>query len=477
MRAGEGSRAGSVALVSMPFAFIETPSMGPSLLRARLEDDGVPAQVSYLTLDFARRVGRETYDAIAHQPGISCLAGDWLFAEQLHDRTEAEREGFLAAVRDGTIGTAASGRHDVEAFVRHLETAARAIPAFLDDWCERLLAQRPRIVGFTSVFQQHVASLALARRLRERDPDVFLVMGGPACDDVMGVETAARFPELSAVVYGEADEAFAALVARVLAGEPVDDLPGVYTPEKAARTPRQPGRCESTAPIRELDALPAVAYDDYLASLRASGLAGAVRPELMIEAARGCWWGAKHHCTFCGLNDVTMAYRHKSACRVVREIEGLHALAPGALLFFTDPIFHMGHFRDLLPELAARGAPASLFFETKANLREELVAWDTRPCAREPRAAFSGAARDAFLASAAPSERPALAEALEDLEDRGLLFRDGDALVNLAVDASRYPELGATPDVTYVRHQKLALLERVRELAGGTVREEALAHA
>jgi radical SAM superfamily enzyme YgiQ (UPF0313 family) len=31
-----------------------------------------------------------------------------------------------------------------------------------------------------------------------------------------------------------------------------------------------------------------------------------------METARGCWWGAKHHCTFCGLNQNDMAFRAKS---------------------------------------------------------------------------------------------------------------------------------------------------------------------
>ena len=39
-----------------------------------------------------------------------------------------------------------------------------------------IVARRPRIVGFTSVFQQHVASLALAKRLRRALPDVFLMI-------------------------------------------------------------------------------------------------------------------------------------------------------------------------------------------------------------------------------------------------------------------------------------------------------------
>jgi magnesium-protoporphyrin IX monomethyl ester (oxidative) cyclase len=44
---------------------------------------------------------------------------------------------------------------------------------------------------------------------------------------------------------------------------------------------------------------------------------------LLLETSRGCWWGAKQHCTFCGLNGGAMAFRSKSAERVVEEIRYL----------------------------------------------------------------------------------------------------------------------------------------------------------
>ena len=41
---------------------------------------------------------------------------------------------------------------------------------------------------------------------------------------------------------------------------------------------------------------------DYFRALDASGAAPDVAPTLLFETSRGCWWGAKSHCTFCGLN-------------------------------------------------------------------------------------------------------------------------------------------------------------------------------
>jgi hypothetical protein len=76
------------------------------------------------------------------------------------------------------------------------------------------------------------------------------------------------------------------------------------------------------------------------------------RPPLLLpETARGCWWGEKHHCTFCGLNGATMAFRKKSPDRVLSELvelSGKHRL----LRFQTvDNIIAMSYFRDVLPRI------------------------------------------------------------------------------------------------------------------------------
>src|SRR5207237_773164 len=46
-------------------------------------------------------------------------------------------------------------------------------------------------------------------------------------------------------------------------------------------------------------------------------------PMMLIETARGCWWGEKSHCTFCGLNSSGMEFRAKSADKVIEELEVL----------------------------------------------------------------------------------------------------------------------------------------------------------
>ena len=108
-------------------------------------------------------------------------------------------------------------------------------PGRLDECLETLMRDRPRIVGFTSIFQQHTASLALARRLKRQWPSTFVVFGGANCEGVMGAETVRSFPYVDAAVSGEADLVFPDLVRRVLDGVSVSDLPGVRTRDRVER--------------------------------------------------------------------------------------------------------------------------------------------------------------------------------------------------------------------------------------------------
>lgn len=125
--------------------------------------------------------------------------------------------------------------------------------------------------------------------------------------------------------------------------------------------------------IREMDQLPMPDFTDYFRDLERSGAASGVVPTLLFETSRGCWWGAKHHCTFCGLNGQSMAFRSKSAPRALAELEYLLDRWGVELVEAVDNILDMKYFRDLLPMLAAKNRSAQIFYEVKANLTRKQV--------------------------------------------------------------------------------------------------------
>ncbi|MBX3170260.1 MAG: RiPP maturation radical SAM C-methyltransferase [Candidatus Eremiobacteraeota bacterium] len=117
-------------------------------------------------------------------------------------------------------------------------------------------------------------------------------------------------------------------------------------------------------------------FDDYFEALRASGLD--ILPGLVMETSRGCWWGQKHHCTFCGLNGSGMVYRSKSKERVLQEIERLAERYQIRRFFIVDNILDHAHLKSIMPMLAAREQPFHLFYETKSNLKKEQLELQSR---------------------------------------------------------------------------------------------------
>ena len=92
-----------------------------------------------------------------------------------------------------------------------------------------------------------------------------------------------------------------------------------------------------------------------------------------MESSRGCWWGQKHHCTFCGLNGEGMEFRQKPAERVLSEIHDLTDVWSAKRFFLADNIMPMNYFKSLLPQLAEWAEHPTLFYEVKANLNREQI--------------------------------------------------------------------------------------------------------
>lgn len=362
-----------VLLLCMPFSSVFLPSIGLSLLKACLARRGIAAKVRYFSIGFAERVGQAFYCGIAtdDRPSSDELAGEWIFSSALHEddaETGYVEEVLLkrAPATEGLLEPASP------ALVAAIRNARAEAGLFLDRCLAEVVAERPRIVGFTSVFQQHVASLALARRIKRALPETFVVFGGANCEGAMGAETVRRFPFVDAAVSGEAELVFPELVARVLGSGDLRGLEGVRTRDGVAAELAS-GVFRNAPTLPELDDLPYPDYRDYFEQFGASRFGRDWQPGIFFETSRGCWWGERSHCTFCGLNGQSMAYRSKSAGRALEELTQLAARHPGCDVQVTDNILDMRYFRDFLPALAERRLGVELYYETKANLKKEQV--------------------------------------------------------------------------------------------------------
>jgi ribosomal peptide maturation radical SAM protein 1 len=168
------------------------------------------------------------------------------------------------------------------------------------------------------------------------------------------------------------------IVRRVVAGRAIGDLPGVFSRRHTAlpvlgQASGNAANVSNAPTVAHLDDLPMLSYDDYFGQLSQSGLPLRSNVWLMFETARGCWWGEKHHCTFCGLNGQGMPFRSKTASRALDEFSYLTGKYPGFPVTLVDNILDMNYFKDFIPGLAERNPGVEVFYEIKSNLKKEQL--------------------------------------------------------------------------------------------------------
>ncbi len=297
-----------VLLVVMPFLPLHRPALGVSTLKAIATLDGLACDIAYFTFDYASFIGIKDYVRLDGGLPTQNLTGEWIFAEAAFDTGVADPEEFDRVV----VRNTPAGFYEADFAERLRELPARSLP-FIRACADTIDLDTYDIVGFTSTFQQNCASLALARELKRRDPGVITLFGGGNADGVMGGEWLRQIPWLDAVVSGEADLVFTDLIRRLRLHEPVHDLAGVRVRSASSAAP--------PVPVENLDALPVPDFSDYFNALARFPDRHRLTPELSVETSRGCWWGQKHHCTFCGLNGTSMGYRVKSPARALPRIQ------------------------------------------------------------------------------------------------------------------------------------------------------------
>lgn len=357
-----------IALITMPAQELDLPSLSLTQLRTVVEEthgDKVDVSVTYVNHQFARYLagdasGTELYDQLcAHQhTGLP----DWFFRQQAFPQLPENAEAYFRRYYPGKVP-------EVKALKDALLARRDGIGDFLEQIIEREKLHEADIVGFTSMFAQNVASFAMARRIKARNPGVLILMGGANCESPMGEVLVRELPFIDYVFSGPGLKSFPAFVGHHLAGETeqLGAIPGVFSKQVGARDPKHVYGEELG-----IDADVPLDYSGFFDSHEQHFAGDKRNPHVLFETSRGCWWGERSHCTFCGLNGATMNYRSMEPDRAVNMINGLFdTYGPRSTEFFcVDNILPKPYPVDVLPRLKTP-AGSRLFYEVKANLSED----------------------------------------------------------------------------------------------------------
>lgn len=349
-----------VALISMPTLSARFPSFQLALLKPTLERAGIPVQTFSLFMYFGTQVGWRLNETLSDV--YPSMVGEWIWT----------RAAFGDFARDEDYFEIYHG--NLEAICRNagcswddlLRLRENAAPGFID-WCLSSVDwSRFGLIGFSVVFQQTLASIALARALKEKYPHIPIIMGGATFEDDIAEEIIKGCPQVDYVHCGDADETLPQAIRRVYDGESMKGMPGIMWRNNGEVVFN--GRAPNLA---DMNKTPVPDFDEYFYARKEGGYQRwdhAQEVLLPIETARGCWWGVKNHCTFCGLNRAGMEFRSKRVENVIQQLDEL-SRRYGILDFNAiDNIIEPEYIDKLFGQLSEANTDIRLHYEVRPSL-------------------------------------------------------------------------------------------------------------
>ena len=350
-----------IALINMPFGFHIYPSIQLGTLSTLLKTHGCEVKSHYLNLHFAHQLGLPVYNQLCEK---RFLIGEWLFSHPLFG-DNARNQDYINHFNPHIEEVCRSIERPKEYLV---DVKTKMVPEFLQwsqDACDWGAFD---VIGFSSTFNQNIASLTLAKLIKEKYPHVKILFGGSNFESDMGLEYFRVFPWIDYVVPGEAEDILPQLVKYFEHGGPVPR--GVVH------------RCEGEVLYEKPEAMfgsfedyAAPDYDEFFDQLREIDPQSSLleNPVILYETARGCWWGEKHHCTFCGLNASTMKFRAKSIKQVHTDLAQLSKKYDSFRFRLVDNILEMKYVDGVFGELAENNYDLHFFIEVKSNLTKKQI--------------------------------------------------------------------------------------------------------
>jgi ribosomal peptide maturation radical SAM protein 1 len=355
-----------VVLIAMPWHGLETGSLPLGILKSYAAQFAPEHEVvdyyanlvwaDLLLTDSGGQITPDDYAYVANV-GVWHSVGEWVFAGALYDDPLWRLAEYRQYLHDRDVDGGKS------------LAMRRYADGFIDDTVGHVLRLAPDLVGFTTTFSQNAASLAVAKRLKRERHTLPIVFGGGNCEGPMGQAISANFPFVDYVVGGEGEKPFIALLDAISAAAGIADVPGLIWRDESGDPQVNP-----PPPMMAMTQVPRPDYTTWQQSLRQSRVGSRISPQLTLEAARGCWWGEKHHCTFCGLNGTSMAFRAKPAEQFLADLQDMVAKHQILDVVMVDNIMSNDYFTGLLPHLSGLDWDINIRYEIKANLRTEQLA-------------------------------------------------------------------------------------------------------
>ncbi|MDD5522621.1 MAG: RiPP maturation radical SAM C-methyltransferase [Kiritimatiellae bacterium] len=374
-----------IVFLNMPFAKVTAPSLALAqlelVLKATFENE-IRVDIHYLNMDFALHVGDlHLYDHPYTSYGSMTRSSDWFFRQlAFPNEPDNSKEYFERYYFEDD-----PGKQRVREF---LLEKRKDIDKVFNSYIDKYHLLDADIVGFTLLFSETCSSFGMARMLKERKPEIITMIGGASCEGETAQVYAERIPQIDYVFSGPALFSLPQLIKHLLAGdrEKCDHINGILTktnkklwhmPVTSCNQPPvpvPPEKISTTGGELDINANLIPDYSAFLDAFEKNFPDGKIKPMLIFETSRGCAWGERRQCAFCGLNGLTLRYRVLTPENAITQIHALYRYIPRARFFIAaDNMLPENYTREVLPFLKPPPEQIQIRYEVRATLTAEDI--------------------------------------------------------------------------------------------------------
>lgn len=332
-----------VLIIVPPFAGIDRPSLAAHILQACAKKEGFKTSVLYANIIFAAEIGEKEYESICYSP-TSELLGERIFTSNTFNLPNGKDNDYYKKIINGELNE------------KKVEVIVKKVSNLISD---AVVSKKYKIVGCTTSFEQTVASILMLNQVKDKNSNIVTIIGGANCEGEMAEGILSLNTKIDYIFSGEGEIVFPQFIkkihekkfpkSKILYGDICDDL----------------------------NEIPIVNFEEYYRQLNEflpnSITVSSGNIWLPYQTSRGCWWGEKHQCTFCGINGGALKFREKSPEKVINELRILLKAHISNKICMVDNIMPYDYFNTFLPMLEKELPNIHVFYEQKANLNLEQV--------------------------------------------------------------------------------------------------------
>jgi len=343
----------SVLLLAMPFAGCDIPSIQLAVLESYLRERCIDVETKHLFLKAAGFYGVNNYNLLVYPPNDSYVAqmffSKYVFPDHWRQNEQRFREYFQKMIPKNIP------LQSVLSFDQYVQQTDE----FLKWTINNVEWKKYDIIGFTLNYGQLLPSLAVAKKIKNLDPQKTIILGGSRTTGQMGRKTLSVFDYFDFIVSGEGEEALFQLCHDYNNHETIPGL--IYRKGYDIVWNKPTG-------VIDLNNQTMPNYDPFFNELKQ------VSPDvqqffslygrLPVEISRGCWW---NRCSFCNLNIQHKQYREKHVDKIVDEIQFLsdrYKILNFQIIGNTLPV---KDYRELFLKIKQTGKDFTFNAETRAG--------------------------------------------------------------------------------------------------------------